>query len=225
MTDHDIAVMSSSGWLSRQPPAFRAEVLERSLPQVYEPGQAFYHLGDPPGGIYGLVSGVMTVTAAPGLALPRIIHVGTPGMWTGEGSYMIGGPRWIGLRAAVACRALYLPLETMEQMTAADPSAARRFGEIPLINIDLLLRMVHDLLIKDADRRIAAVLLRATDGGAACLPLSQDALGDMACATRKQVNFALRRLGEAGWVAHGYRSVSVTDPARLRAFVAAEDEG
>lgn len=225
MSDHDLAVMTRHGWLAQQPAAFRAEVLARALVQTYAPGQALYHLGDPPGGIYGLVSGVMTVTAAPGAALPRTIHVGAPGVWTGEGPYMIGGARRIGLRAASACRALHLPLETMEQMTAADPGVARRFGQIPLLNIDLLLRMVHDLLIKDPDRRIGAVLLRATAGGAHAVPLPQEAIGDMACATRKQVGLSLKRLAAAGWIARGYRSVTVIDPAGLRAFVAVEDEG
>jgi CRP-like cAMP-binding protein len=225
MTEDDLAVISRRGWLAQQPAAFRAEVLERALVQSYEPGKALYHLGDPPGGIYGLVSGMLRVTTAPGAALPRTVHMGTPGFWTGEGPYMIGGGRRIELRAASACQALHLPLETMEQMTAADPAVARRFGQIPLVNIDLLLRMVHDLLIKDPDRRIGAVLLRATAGGTHAVPLPQDAIGDMACATRKQVNLSLKRLAAAGWIAHGYRSVAVIDAAGLRAFVAVEDEG
>ena len=47
----------------------------------------------------------------------------------------------------------------------------------------------------------------------------------MACATRKQVNYALGRFASVGWVVHGYRSIAVADAAGLRAFVAAEDEG
>lgn len=224
VSDVDREVMLRHGWLARQPEAFRTAVFERAVAQVYEPGEAFYHIGDPAGGVYGLVWGLMAITSAPGAAMPRLVHVGTPGMWTGESPYMIGKPRQLTLRAAIQCRALYLPLEAMEQMTAADPRAARNFGQIPLINIELLLRMVHDLLIRDPDRRIGAVLLRAAGGGGT-VPLGQAEIGDMACASRKQVNFALRRLAAAGWVETGYRSVAITDPAGLRAFVAVEDEG
>lgn len=223
MTDQDAAVMTRDGWLSGQPETFRQEVLRRARVEVFEPGEAFYHVGDPPGGVYGLVWGLMTVTSAPGAAMPRVIHLGAPGMWTGEAPYMIGGPRVISLRAVTECRALHLPLDAMEAMTAADARAARNFGQIPLMNIATLLRMVHDLLIKDPDRRIGAVLLRI--GAATTIPLAQAEIGDMACATRKQVNFALRRFGAAGWITNGYRSVTIVDLPALSAFVAGGEEG
>lgn len=170
------------------------------------------------------MAGILTVTTAPGPALPRLIHIGTPGFWTGEGPFMTGEPRRITLRAAVASRLLYLPLDAMEAMVDRDPRAARHFGQIPMASIDTLLRVIHDLLIKDPDRRIAAVLLRLGAGGGP-VPLSQQEIGDMACATRKQVNFTLGRFATAGWVTHAYRSVSLRDRAALRAFVALEDEG
>lgn len=224
LTEADIVTMRESPWLARQPEAFRAEIFARSLPQDYAAGEALYRLGDPPGGIYGLMSGVLTATAAPGEAMPQVLHVATPGLWTGEAPYMLGIPRLIELRAVVPCRTLHLPLDVMEQMTVADPRNARRFGGIPVINLQLLLRMVSDLLIKDTGRRIAAVLLRATGEGAVTLPLSQDELGDMACATRKQVNFTLRRFAAAGWVSTAYRSVTITDRPALSAHVAGGED-
>lgn len=223
ITEPDTAVMTRTGWLSRQPRAFRAEVLRRARVEVFEPGEAFYHIGDPPGGVYGLVRGLLTVTSAPGSAMPRLIHLAVPGLWTGEAPYMIGGPRVISLRAVTECRAMHLPLDAMEAMTIADPRSARNFGQIPLMNIDTLLRVIHDLLIKDPDRRIGAVLVRVGASGA--VPLAQAEIGDMACATRKQVNFALRRFGAAGWIATGYRSVTITDLAALSAFVDGGEEG
>ena len=223
MTDQDVAAMTRDGWLSRQPEAFRREVLRRARVEVFQPGEAFYHVGDPPGGIYGLVWGLMTVTSAPGSSLPRMIHLGAPGLWTGEAPYMIGGPRLLSLRAVAECRALHLPLDAMEAMTVANPRAARNFGQISLINIGTLLRMVDDLLIKDPARRIGAVLLRI--GATAPIPLSQSEIGEMACATRKQVNYALRRFEASGWVTHGYRTIALADPAALRRYVAQEDEG
>ena len=58
---------------------------------VHAAGTALYHLGDPPGGIYGLIEGLMRVTAAPGQPAAAI-HVGAPGLWTGEGPLHDGGP-------------------------------------------------------------------------------------------------------------------------------------
>lgn len=224
MTEKDVAVVCGNGWLALQPAPFRDEVLRRAVVQGHAAGTVLYHLGDPPGGIYGLIEGLMRVTAAPGAAMPRLIHVGAPGLWTGEGPYMTGGPRRLTLSLAVESRVMHLPLQAMEQITAQDPKAARHFGQIPLINIDVLLRIVHDLLLRDPDRRIGAVLLRI-GADRRPLPIGQAELGDMACATRKQVNYALGRFASVGWVVHGYRSIAVADAAGLRAFVAAEDEG
>ncbi len=222
-TSEDIAEITRVGWLSAQPRLFRDEVIHRSVLQSYSAGKVIYRLGDPAGGIYGLVSGIMTVTAAPHAAAPRLIHVGAPGTWTGEGPFLSGEPRRLTLRALVPSRLVHLPLAAMEAMAARDPLAARRFGQIPMFSIDILLRAIHDLLIRDPDRRVAAVLLRISGGGQS-VPLSQESIGDMACVSRKQMNYALRRFTERGWVTSGYRSVTLDNPAALSAFVAAADE-
>lgn len=224
LTETELAGVIASGWLSRQPEAFREEVLRRCLVEDYAGGATVYHAGDSLGGIHGLARGMLTLTAAPGASLPRMIHIGQPGFWIGEGPDMTAEPRRVSLGAAVASRVLYLKLEAMEQICEGDPEARRRFGQIPMANLDTMLRVVHDLLLKDADSRIAALLLRVAPVGTT-IPLGQAEIGDMACATRKQVNYALRRFTAAGWVAHGYRSVTVRDPAGLRALVATGDEG
>lgn len=224
MPETEIAAVLEHGWLSRQPEAFRAEVLHRVSVQDYGAGEAIYHLGDPVGGIYGLVRGMLAVTAAPDMAPPRLFHVGLPGLWTGEGPYLTGEPRRLTLVAASDCRVLHLPLDVMKRMTAADPAAARCFAQIPVMNIDTLLRVVADLLIKDPGRRLAAVLIRIGGGGTA-VPLPQAEVADLACVSRKQVNYALKRFAAAGWVTHGYRKITVTDLPALRRFVAAGEDG
>ncbi len=224
LTEPEAEIITTRGWLARQPPGFRAEVLRCAVVQSVPAGEAVYHLGDPSGGIYGIVHGCMTVTTAPGMAMPRLTHVVGPGTWTGEGPFLTGEPRRVTLRATRDSRCLHLPLEVMEAMVGRDPCVMRRFAQLPVLNIDTGIRVVHDLLIRDPDRRIGAVLLRVVPDDAP-LALSQEEVGGMACATRKQVNFALRRFAERGWVRQAYRSITLCDAAALQAFVAAEDEG
>ena len=45
----------------------------------------------------------------------------------------------------------------------------------------------------------------------------------MANVSRKQVNAALRRFSEAGWLTNTYRSITITDAKALRRF--AEGDG
>jgi CRP-like cAMP-binding protein len=215
-------ILTARGWLSRQPEPFQAEVLRRGLPSTYRRGESIYRLGDPPGGIHGLVAGSFAVLTAPSGAAPRMPHLSAPGHWTGEGSYLTGEPRRIELRAVTECAVLILPLDQMQRMAAGDPEAARRFGEIAMLDNDLAVRVIHDLLIPDRDRRIAAVLARCAAAGET-IPLLQEELGAMANASRKHVNAALARFASRGWARPAYGAIRVLDARSLAAFARAAE--
>jgi CRP-like cAMP-binding protein len=93
-------ILSSIGWLSRQPESFQDEVFRRLVPVRYAAGDIIYRQGDPLGGIYGVVSGTVIASVAPGKSVPHILHMLTPRGWTGEGSFLSREPRRIELRAA-----------------------------------------------------------------------------------------------------------------------------
>lgn len=213
---HDI--LSTVGWLSRQPEVFREEVFRRSVPVHYAAGDVIYRLGDPLGGIYGVVSGAVIASMGPARALPNIIHVMTPGGWTGEGPFLSREPRRVELRAALDTNAVYLPLDAMDQMAARDPPVLRNFLQILMINLDIVLRASYDLQDPDEHRRIARALRRITPLENTPIPLTQAALGILSNASRKTVNAALQRFEKSGWVKRGYRSIRITNMKRLTNF-------
>lgn len=215
-------VLSEAGWLSEQPEGFRAEVLRRGQLVRFGAGDTIYRLGDPPGGVYGLVSGAVAVVTAPPDGGPQLLHIGMPGSWIGEGSFLVREPRRVGMRAVVPTVTLHLPLEAMDRIAAEDPLAMRCFVRILMGNLDILVRAFHDLQQNGTDRRVALALLRLAPGAEVAVPVSQADLGQMAHATRGQVNAALRRFVDAGWVGKGYRSVRIRDLAALRGFAARE---
>ncbi|CAH1663752.1 Crp/Fnr family transcriptional regulator [Chelatococcus asaccharovorans] len=216
-------VMSERGWLPLVPEAFRTEVLRRAMVLHLAPGEPVFHLGDPPGGVYGLVAGTVSVSLAPADATPRLILLGVPGHWTGEGCFLTRTPRKAELRAVVETTMLHLPLDAMDQMAARDPAVVNHVALMLMMTVEFLFRVIHDLQKPQADRRIASVLQRTTWIGQAPIPLTQSELGVMANASRKQVNAAIRRFAEAGWLSNTYRSITITDPGALRRF--AEGEG
>jgi len=204
-------VLSSIGWLSKQPKEFQAEVFGRAVPVKYAAGEVIYRLGDPLGGIYGIVSGALIVTAAPPAATPRLVHVLTPGGWVGEGPFLSREPRLLGLQAAIATVAVYLPLDSMDQIAGRDPTATRRFTRIMLNNLNILIRAFYDLQDHDEHRRIALALRRIAATEDTPIPLAQSALGTLSNTSRKTVNAALHRFAKAGWVKTAYRSVTITN--------------
>jgi CRP-like cAMP-binding protein len=215
-------VVSETGWLSLQPANFRAEILRRCVVQHFAAGETLYHFGDPLGGIYGVVAGIMSVDSSPRHATPLLMHIGIPGMWTGEGCFFTRQPRRIELRAVVDSCMMHLPLEAMDQIAARDPNSVRNFAQILMMNVDTLLRIIHDLQQRDASRRIASVLWRISPEGRP-IPLSQTEIGTMANASRKQVNAALQKFEAQGWVENSYRSIILTKVAELRRHAAGDD--
>jgi len=216
-------LMGTRGWLARHPEAFRAEVLERSRLIHLKADEVVFHLGDPAGGIYGLVSGTVSVSLAPAGATPELVMLGIPGNWTGEVCFLSRMPRRGELRAVVDTTMLHLPLAAMEEMARQDPDATRRFADILILSVEFLLRVVHDLQKPQAERRIASVLQRTTGIGEIPIPLSQTQIGAMANASRKQVNAALKRFTQAGWLSNTYRAVTISDVESLRRFAEGED--
>jgi CRP/FNR family cyclic AMP-dependent transcriptional regulator len=211
-------VLSSIGWLSRQPEAFQEEVFRRSVPVRYAAGDVIYRLGDPVGGIYGVVSGAVLASMAPPRAVPHIIHVLAPGGWTGEGPFLSREPRRLELRAALDTKAVYLPLEAMDHMAARDPQAIRNFVQVMIINLDIVMRASYDLQDPDEHRRIARALRRIMALENTPIPLAQAALGILSNTSRKTVNAALQRFEKSGWVKRGYRSITITNMKRLTHF-------
>lgn len=217
-------VLSSIGWLSRQPAAFQDEIFKRSVPVHYGAGDIVYRLGDKPGGIFGIVSGALIASMAPPRAVPHILHVLTPGQWIGEGPYLVRDARRIELRAALDTKAVYLPLEAMDHMTARDPLVLRNFVQILMINVDVVMRTSYDLQDPDEHRRIARALRRIMTLENTPIPLAQAALGMLANASRKTVNAALQRFEKSGWVKRGYRSITITNMKRLTQYAESDAE-
>jgi len=211
-------ILSSIGWLSRQPEAFQEEIFRRSVPVRYAAGEIIYRLGDPLGGIYGCVSGAVIASIAPGRSIPHILHVLTPGGWTGEACFLSREPRRIELRAALDTQAVYLPLDAMDQMAARDPQLLRNFVQMLMMNLDIVIRSTYDLQDPDEQRRIARALRRVMTLENMPIPLAQAALGILANTSRKTVNAALQRFEKSGWVKRGYRSITITNMKRLTQY-------
>lgn len=215
-------IMGERGWLCLVPKTFREEVLRRAQLQHFLAGKPVFHLGDPAGGIYGLVSGAVSVSIAPAGAAPRLVLLGVPGHWTGEACFLTRQPRRGEFRAVSDTTLLHLPLQALDQMAALDPQVIRYVAFILMMSVEFLLRVVHDLQKPAPDRRIASILQRATSTGGQ-IPLTQTQLGIMANTSRKQVNVALRRFSEAGWLENTYRSVKIIDMAALHHFAESDD--
>lgn len=220
-TDRQTAfgILVERGWLSTQPRALQEAILERLRLEVFPPKTAVYLLGDPPGGIYGLIRGELAVTIAAGSSGPHLAHLAMPGSWFGEGPFITGKPRRVGLETLTDATLAHLPLREMERLAASNPEMIRAFAQIAMLNVDLALLTVEDLLIDTPARRVAAVLWRSAGGQPGrVIPITQAEIGRLSNTSRKYTIAALRQLTERGLIRQGYNRIEVIDPAELRRF-------
>lgn len=213
--DGNPTLLRKQGWLSRQPEGFAEEVLSRGEVIRAGGGSLIHRAGDGTGGIFGMIDGLLGVSAAPSGQAPAIVHYVGRGSWMGILSFFSTPGRHLELRAVSDATLLHLPLDAMNEMAAARPEAARAFGEIAAETIQILLRVVEDLLQPDTGRRVAATLLRVAGSGRERLPITQTDLATMANASRRQVNTILQSFAAQGWIAQGYGSVTVLDAGGL----------
>src|SRR5271166_3477474 len=224
---HDI--VSRHGWLSFTPLPFRKTVLDHCKFQEAKAGATIYSVGDPPGGMFGLVRGIFALSVAPGERGPYVAHFARPGTWFGEAAAFTEQPRRIGLAVTRESKLLHLPLPAIREIVAADPGAWRFFGLAAVAHYDVAIGAADDLLIRDHVKRSVAVLLRLggcrreTPPGA--LPIevdvSQEDFAAMTNTARTTAGTVLRKLEAEGCVEVAYRCVRILAPDRLRAMLEA----
>ena len=223
------AIVMRQGWLTKTPVIFRENVLSRCIVQTVRPGDVICRVGDPPGGLYGLVEGSLGVLVSREEKAPSVIHFARPGTWFGEACAMTGQPRRVGLVAARPTVLMHIPLPRMLDLLARNPDGWRCLALITLEHADTAVAAGNDLLLRNPEHRIAAVLLRLT-GSRACTPprellplratISHEEIAMLANVARNTAGAILKRFSSEGYVKLGYRVVEVVQPERLRGLLA-----
>jgi CRP-like cAMP-binding protein len=222
------AIIAGQGWLHLVPAGFREAVLERSLMMTAAAGETIYQVGDPPGGIYGLVSGSLGVSIAPGEDGPYLAHFVRPGTWVGEGPVVTGGPRIVGLAVTRDCCLLHLPLQGLQEILFKDPTGWRWIALLTALHLETAIGAADDLMVRDHVQRCVAVLLRLggcrrpgpTDTGPVEVHVNQNDLARLANIARTTAGTVLRGLANEGHIEHTYRRIRIRAPAALRAMLA-----
>lgn len=223
------SLFAAHGWLSEQPAGFRRQLLAMARPLSVARGDWVFAINDPPGGIYGLISGGVGIEGGGPFHLLRLGHVLRAGSWFGHHPILVPGARRTqGMRAMEDSDLLYVPLAPLEALVRTDPVAARSIGSMADGGSLLATRIISDLLIPDAGQRIAAVLLRVTAAEEGVEPhhpdgflMTQAELGEMANLSRPHVNQVLGELERRGWIRKHYQRLRIVDVAALRGFAAA----
>jgi CRP/FNR family transcriptional regulator, cyclic AMP receptor protein len=190
-------------------------------------GHPVFIIGDPPGGMCGLVSGGLAVSVAPGERGPYFAHFARPGAWFGDAAVITHQARRIGLAATRDSELLHLPLHEIDRIVTRNPAAWRWSALVSVGHLDVAMGACDDLMIRDHVKRCIAIILRL--GGcrepvpkasaAIEVDLTQEDLAAIANVGRTTAGAVLRMLECEGHVALTYRRIHITAPSTLRAMI------
>jgi CRP-like cAMP-binding protein len=223
-----LTLFGRRGWLAGHPEGFRRQIVAMGRLLLIKRNCWVFAIGDPPGGIYGIVSGGIGVEGGGPFHALRLGHVLRSGGWFGHHPALSGGgQRTQGMRAMEDSLLLHVPLGPLQALMQQDPAAARCIGDMADRGSILATRVISDLLIPDASQRIAAVLLRITGAEDGIEPddpagvlLTQTEIGEIANVSRPHVNRILAGFVSQGWISKRYHHLRVLDGAALRRHAA-----
>ena len=215
------------GWLGRTPESFQRAVLGRCILRKVKSGATVFRKDDPPGGLFGLLSGSLAVDIAPAELEPNMAYFLTPGAWFGGAPAFTGQPRQVGLRATRSAELLYLPLHAINSIIAEDSTAWRSFALVGFANLEIAISVCGDLMNRDHTKRFVAMLLQlgncrlTTPPGERTIEIDagQAELAAMANVARNTAGIILRALDQSGHIDMSYRRIRIVNPDGLRAML------
>lgn len=218
-------ILGSAGWLAHTPECFREQLLAGCVLRRFARGELVYGLGDPPGGLWGLVAGGLAIEIAPAERGPYFGHFARPGAWFGEAAVITRMPRRVGLRATRASLLAFLSLQRFDAIAAEDPLVWRWLAILSVLHTDLAISVGDDLMIRDPRRRTIALLLRLAGcrqdepGPTFEIDASQGDVAAMVNLSRTAFGLILNELEAEGLIEHSYRRISITDAAAMKVLV------
>ena len=214
-------VLGLDGWFARRAPAVQQILMAGAQRRLFDKGAPVYRVGDPADGLHGLISGSFEITVPGDDGVETLVLRADPGFWVGDLALFSEQPRLVSITATTPTETLFLPQPFLRRMIEEHPALLRDFYDLTHQNTALALRLLSNLSVRQAERRLGLRLLHyselaANDGG--WLQLSQDHLASLVAVSLPTLQRILRRFAEEGLVELSYRKLRVRDPERLAAL-------
>ena len=226
--DHDevLALLGQEGWLSEASAEFREAILSRCSIEYVEAGNLIQTGGEEDGELIGLAQGIVEFRTVLGRADTPLMHLVYPVFWFGYIPILSGRPRSVAATARTDVQLVRVPHAEARALLDRRPDLWRHLMPLAINYGDVASSVAADLLIRNSERRCAAVLLRLSghrftnrqDRHGAEIGITQEELAGAANLSHSSVHGILKRLADRGLVELRYRGLQILDPIALRAF-------
>jgi CRP-like cAMP-binding protein len=212
-----IAILRGGRWFASLPPALQARIAELGVLRRFRTGQYLLRQGDPARGMFGIVHGRTRHVCAVGEDREVLMHVGGPGLWTGEYP-LLSGARSIGsVIADEPTQALHLCAKDWRRIVDEEPRWLTHFAALQAERFATAFRAYADAhgLTRDdwvyARLKLVTQVEREHGSPALRIRLSQAHLASMVGVSRQTLNAVLMRLQARGLLRVGFRSIELAE--------------
>ena len=218
ITQADLDLLNTVGWLSKRGPAFQAAVLKHAMLRHYEEGEALYLYGDAAEGLFAVLEGSVKMTVPADDGQEFVAHREGVGFWIGDLAMLSDQTRLISVLATSPTRVLFIPGKRIADFLDATPEYYRDFYTLTHENTRTTLRILANLAVSRADQRLALRLLHLEEtlehpGG--WIVISQQELSAMVAVSLPTLQRILQVLFTQGMVEMGYGKLRITDRGKL----------
>jgi CRP-like cAMP-binding protein len=220
--DRYLPQLDAQPWFVALPQALRAALLSHAALRRLPTGHALFRRGDPPCGLYAVLSGSLTIGAVDAQGKEALLTVAGPTTWFGEIALFDGLPRTHDAIALEDALLLHVPQAALVALLDATPQYWRQFALLMAQKLRLSFLTVEAMSVMPAAQRLAARLLMIADGyggisaGRTRIRLSQEKLAAMLSLTRQTTNQLLKSLEADGVVRLHVGEIELVDVDALR---------
>jgi CRP-like cAMP-binding protein len=215
--DIDLDVLRRARWFAGLPAELQQRIVSDSVVRNVARGSCLFRQGEPARGLFGLLGGRTRHLCTTTDGSDVLMHVGAPGVWTGEYAVVSRQPAMSSVVADAPCRVLFLAVGRWQQMIDEQPQWMRHFAELVAERYALAFRMDADAqaLAPEAwlHSRLWAMVEVERGPTARARPsrltLSQAQLATMIGVSRQTLSLQLGRLQAQGKLHVGYRCIEL----------------
>jgi CRP-like cAMP-binding protein len=213
----------TTGWLAQADPALRKALLEAGRIRHFGDGAMIYTFDQDQICLWGVISGVVSISVSMNEQEPKIAHCAGPGFWFGEVPIITGRTRAVQAVASGETRLCAIDRAEIVDMARRNPEAWRLVATLAVLNQLIAIGAGEDLMIRDPRKRLVTVLLRLSGRRNAfqglapipTVPVTQAELAEASTLSRSSATVILKDLVQRGIIRTDYRSIAILDPTSL----------
>ena len=213
-----LEIVGEQGWFSERSTQTRSHLAKIAKLRNFAKSDLIFMVGDRPNGMFGLVSGSLTLSIPRGDGEDYMIHRAATGFWIGDLALFADHNRIVSVQAGEPTVMVHLPAPDLKLLVVRNPSLYADFYTLAYENCRILMQIISNLAIPSSDKRLADRLLleletRGDEEG--WIPASQPELATLAAMSLPTLRRVLQRFAAASLIKQRYGQIQVLDRAAL----------